>query len=372
MMQVKRYVAPTFAQALIQAKNELGTDAMIVESKKLRVGGIFGFFGRQMTELTMAVDRLDAGTQQSPVPTVRAKTSAGPVQGQAPDPALSSIERELATLRTAITRLTGADPSGEPSISPPVRGYSLQVFRDLVANGVEEALALDIARRLEVGGPETHNSLRRELGRLLGPMAPIDPRPGVRRVVALVGPTGVGKTTTVAKLAAQFALKRGLKVALITSDTFRIAAIDQLRTYADILGIPLHAVDSPADMAAAMRETAAFDVVLVDTGGRNHKDHLRMQELRELLAVLRPDETHLVCSATCNPRDAFSALESYLPLGVNRLTFTKIDEASAPGVILNLRVRCNQPLGYLSHGQSVPDDIIPADQADFTKLLLGA
>ncbi|HWI65948.1 MAG TPA: flagellar biosynthesis protein FlhF [Symbiobacteriaceae bacterium] len=366
MMQVKKYVAPSFGEALLKAKNELGSEAMIVESKKVWSGGIFGFFRRQMTELTVAIDdeKIRPGVLVRPGERA-AEKSAEKTAGH-----LANLEKEMGTLRTALTRL--AERGMAPNAGALLKGLGRKVFDDLVARGVNEDAALDIGQKLSAEAEGNNEAVRRELHRLIGPGTPISVLPGQRKVVALIGPTGVGKTTTLAKLAAQFTLERGLRVGLVTSDTFRIAAIEQLKTYADILGVPLYAVDTPADAAHAMRETAACDLVLVDTGGRNHRDAQRMQELRDLLAVLRPDETHLVFSLTANPKDAFEALDAYLPMGVNRLTFTKLDEASSPGLLLNVRMRCNQPVGYLTHGQSVPDDLLPADRADFTKILLGA
>lgn len=381
MMQVKRYIAATFAEALIQAKNELGTDAVIVESKKVRVGGFLGFFGREMTELTVAVDTkpnpkpMPRPMQPPPAPTpapaptqdstpqvvVPLATTAPPVNTAA----ITNLEREMAGLRSALTQLLekGAE-------APELTGFAKSAHDRLVDRGVEEAAALAIAKGLPAEAGE--QELKDEILRLIGPSAAIDVQKGQRKVVALVGPTGVGKTTTLAKLAAHFTLDRGLDVALITSDTFRIAAIEQLRTYASILGVPLYTADRPEEVGVALMETAHKDLVLCDTSGRSHRDDERMAELRELLAVLRPDETHLVISLNMNPRDAYQLLDYYLPLGVNRLTFTKLDEASAPGLLLNIKLRCQQPVGYLTHGQSVPDDIMAADQADFAKLLVGA
>ncbi len=274
----------------------------------------------------------------------------------------------MAGLRAAVSKLL--EQHGDAAMG--LHGFGREVFDTLLSRGVSEAAALELGQICRTDDPEGRAILQRELQRLIGPTAPIEVKKGQRRIIALVGPTGVGKTTTLAKLAAHFTLDRGLNVALITSDTFRIAAIEQLRTYADILGVPIYAVDRPEEAAQALLETKEKDLVLVDTGGRNFRDEARMAELRELLAVLRPDETHLVTSLNTNPRDAFDALDSFLPLGVNRLTFTKLDETTSPGLILNLKLRTEAPVGYLTHGQSVPNDIIPADEADFTKILMGA
>lgn len=402
MMQVKRYVANSFAEALIQAKQELGTEAMIVESKKLRVGGLLGFFRREVTELTVAFDqstlkkappRSYASSSAPAAASVTQPQTAGPktVQAPAAPPApaavpaqsgatpvpaplpvhnLASLEREIAALRTVVARM--ADRSGSDAHPPDLQGFSRLVYDGLVGRGADEAAAYEIAQRVWTGGSEGQDTLRQELQRMLGPAAPIQARPGERRVIALVGPTGVGKTTTLAKLAARFTLDQRLQVALITSDTFRIAAIDQIRTYADILGVPVYAVDTPEEVAQAMLDTADKDLVLVDTGGRNHRDTARMQELRDFLFILQPDETHLVFSLTANPKDAMDALDTYISLGVNRLTFTKLDEATCPGLMLNIRLRCNQPVSYITNGQSVPEDILGADGVDFAKVLVGA
>lgn len=405
MMQVKRYMAPTFAEALIQAKNEMGTDAVIVESRKLKVGGIFGLFGREMTEITVAVDQrpsarpapaprsaapaAPASTPVAPAPVVAAPAAPQAYQAyEAPQPvaaapvaspvitppaggeSISSLQQEMVSLKTAVTLLLENQTSA--AVLRDLQGYGREVFEALVKAGVEEKAALTIGQQVAAGGEQGHAYLQQELRRLMGPGAPIAVEAGQRRIVALVGPTGVGKTTTLAKLAAHFTLERGLRVGLVTSDTFRIAAIDQLRTYADILGIRVYTVERPEDAALALKETVDCDLVLVDTGGRNHRDKERMAELRDLLAVLHPDETHLVVSLNINPRDVYEMLEHYVPLGVNRFIFTKLDEASSPGLLLNIRLKYDKPVGYVTHGQSVPDDIIPADEVDFTKLLMGA
>jgi flagellar biosynthesis protein FlhF len=367
MMQVKRYTAPSYAEALIKAKNELGTDAIIVENKKVQVGGFLGFFSKTVTELTVAVDQPVAGNR--PAAAASVASPAAVVPGPAPA-TMDNLEREMAALRSAVTRLADREAGAAGALQ--LRGFARRAYEELVARGVEEETALEIGKRIRGEGAEGWNQVREELARRLETAPALEVRQGQQRVIALVGPTGVGKTTTIAKLAAHFSMDRRLQVGLITSDTFRIAAVEQLRTYAEIMSTPFFPVDSPQDVTRALQEMSRCDLILVDTGGRNHRDPERMRELRETLALLRPDETHLVYSLTANPRDAYEALEHYLPLGVNRLSFTKLDEATSPGLILNMRKRCNQPLGYISHGQSVPDDIMPAGQTDLTKILIGA
>lgn len=393
MMQVKRYMAASYAEALILAKNELGTDAVIVESRKVKVGGFFGLFGREMTELTVAVDQ-PPEVRRAPRPAPAAQPQAAPAAVQAPpaavqappaavqpapapaanppeaQPSLATIEREMAGLKQALHRL--AESRTDPSAIRELKGYGLEVYERLLDAGVDEAAALSIARKVGTERSDGECILAQELALIMGPGAPIQAAPGQRRVVALVGPTGVGKTTTLAKLAAHFALDRHLKVGLITSDTFRIAAVEQLRTYADILGLPVYTVERAEEVTRALEATAGADLVLIDTGGRSHKDEERMAELRELLAIARPDEIHLVVSLNMNPRDIDRMLEHYLPIGVNRFIFTKVDETSAPGVMLNIRLKWDRPVGYLTNGQSVPDDLVPSDAANYIRLIMGA
>jgi flagellar biosynthesis protein FlhF len=275
----------------------------------------------------------------------------------------------MADLRQAVTRLVESRP--DPAAILELKGYARKVYEQLIDAGVEEGLALSVSRKVGTNATQGRALLRAELSRVMGPGAPVQVEQGKRRVVALIGPTGVGKTTTLAKLAAHFALERGLKVGLITADTFRIAAVEQLRTYADILSIPLYAVERPGDVAQALAQTEGADLVLIDTGGRSHRDEERMAELQELLTAAQPDETHLVVSLNTNPKDAHRMLERYLPLGVNRFIFTKIDETSAPGLLLNIRLRSDLPVSYISTGQSVPDDLAPADTVDYSRLFMG-
>jgi flagellar biosynthesis protein FlhF len=179
-------------------------------------------------------------------------------------------------------------------------------------------------------------------------------------VIALIGPTGVGKTTTIAKLAANHKLHEGRKVGLITIDTYRIAAVDQLKAYADIIEVPLETVLTPGELQQAVRSMADMDVVLIDTAGRSPNNRMRLSQLRSFLAAGAPDEVHLVVSATSSRACAKGTLEHFCPLGVNRIILTKLDEAETFGVILTA-ASAGKPLSYYTTGQDVPDDIACAD-----------
>ncbi len=194
--------------------------------------------------------------------------------------------------------------------------------------------------------------------------------PGSRRVVALVGPTGVGKTTTLAKIAALAALFGKKKVAFVTADTYRIAAVEQLRTYAEIIGVPCEVVYTPAEMRQALASHDGRDLVLIDTAGRSPRSSMHMAELRAFLEAAQVDETHLVLSMTTRPRDLLEIVERFSPCGVNRLIFSKLDETSRLGAILGVTSAVKVPISYVTYGQNVPEDIEVADAAQLARWIL--
>ena len=191
------------------------------------------------------------------------------------------------------------------------------------------------------------------------------------QMVCLIGRTGVGKTTTVAKLAATFKLKQNKKVGLITADTYRIAAVEQLRTYAEIINVPLKVALSPTELPNAIASFQDQDLVLVDTAGRSQHDADRLAELKALVDVARPDQTHLVLSAAASPGVLKRACERFAMLKPDRLLFTKLDEAVGLGPLLDVIDQMNLPLGFVSTGQEVPAHIEPADALRIAERILG-
>lgn len=193
---------------------------------------------------------------------------------------------------------------------------------------------------------------------------------GRPRVIALVGPTGVGKTTTVAKLAATCKLRHGRRVGLITSDTYRIAAVEQLRTYAGIIGLPLKVANTPDEMAQAIEGFASMDVIIADTAGRSQHDARRLDELKAFIGAAAPDETHLVLASTVGDTVMRRTAERFKPLGPDRCILTKLDEAVCTGQIAGLTGRIGLPLSFVTVGQEVPDDIEPARADRLARLAL--
>ena len=258
-----------------------------------------------------------------------------------------------------------------------------EVYRRLIEQEVSaeiaETILIEIAEEL---GPEVENparvtrSARQRVSRLL----PIDEQPldieharceGRPYVVALIGPTGVGKTTTIAKLAASCRFQDGLSVGLVTTDSFRMAAVDQLSRYAEILQVDLEVVIDPEDMIPALERLAGCDVILVDTAGRSRRDSERLEELGAFLREACPDETHLVLSTTSGQRTMLRDADAFSQLGADRVVLTKLDEADGFGIVLNVIQRLDTRISFVTTGQEVPDDIEQGGADRIARLLLG-
>jgi flagellar biosynthesis protein FlhF len=256
----------------------------------------------------------------------------------------------------------------------------LELLRGLLDAEMDEELARELVQRVKSGASADDLDdpllVKSRLSRLVEEditvSGPIKVTPGKRRLAALVGPTGVGKTTTIAKLAANFRLRQRLKVGLITVDTYRIAAVEQLRTYADIIDLPMEVVSTPREMRAAVQRLANMDLLLLDTAGRSPRDEVKIQELKSILAEARPDEVHLVLSSVAGAAVLKRAVDQFSDAGITALALTKLDEASGLGNLLPMLRSSRLPLSYVTHGQNVPDDIAPAEKRKLARLMLGA
>lgn len=254
-----------------------------------------------------------------------------------------------------------------------------ELFTDLIEGDVGEEVARDLVERAhrELSADELADKevARRRVLQLIENeihvAGPIQATPGKRRLVALVGPTGVGKTTTIAKLAADFRLRQRLRVGLITVDTYRIAAVDQLQTYADIIDLPMEVVSTPREMRAAIDRLGEMDLILMDTAGRSPRDEVKIQELKSMLGEAEADEVHLVLSATTGASNLVRTAERFSKVGSTSLILTKLDETTSLGNLLPLVRQADLPLSYVTNGQNVPDDIEAADPQRLAGAVLG-
>jgi flagellar biosynthesis protein FlhF len=190
--------------------------------------------------------------------------------------------------------------------------------------------------------------------------------------IAFIGPTGVGKTTTIAKLATIFSLWEHKRVLLLTSDTFRIAAVEQLKTYAKILGIPIEVVFDPDGINEILENYDNTDIILLDTAGRNQKDSRHIESFSSLLGAFRPDAVHLVLAANMKSKDMLDVIDKVSPLGVSHLVLTKLDETTSYGAIFDVADKLGKPLSFFTAGQNVPNDIEVASGEYLCKMILNA
>jgi flagellar biosynthesis protein FlhF len=253
------------------------------------------------------------------------------------------------------------------------------LFTDLIEADVSERLARELVERVrrEVSDGDLADPVLVK-ARLAGIIesdisvaGPIATTPGRHRLVALVGPTGVGKTTTIAKLAANYRLKKRQNVGLITVDTYRVAAVEQLRTYADIIDLPMQVVSTPREMREAVHRLSGMDLILMDTAGRSPRDEIKIQELKALLTEADADEVHLVLSSVAGERTLEQTAEQFSVVGTTAMILTKLDEATGLGNLLPVLRASRLPLSYLTNGQNVPDDIETAQAPRLAQLILG-
>jgi flagellar biosynthesis protein FlhF len=253
------------------------------------------------------------------------------------------------------------------------------LFTDLIDAEISEELARELIARVR-GGASSRDlndpvllkaRIARTIEEEIAVTGPIQVTPGERRMVALVGPTGVGKTTTIAKLAANFHLREKRRVGLITVDTYRIAAVEQLRTYADIIDLPMEVVSTPREMRGAVERLSELDLILMDTAGRSPRDEVKIQELKSMLGEAQADEVQLVLSSVASTESLKKTAARFAKVGVTSLVLTKLDEATGLGNLLPLLRSCQLPLSYVTNGQNVPDDIEPAERRRMARLVLG-
>jgi len=303
------------------------------------------------------------------------------------DEDIACMKRMLAqvlqtTRRHAISRspVGGADESVSPigRLSDPLSDHYLLLLEGAVAAEIAEDVIGAVRDELTPAELGDESIVRQAMLRHLARMIPAcreAPKAGRQedgraKTIALIGPTGVGKTTTVAKLAASYKLRHGKRVGLVTTDTYRIAAVDQLRMYANIIGVPLKVAMTPEEMSGAVQSMSEMDVILIDTAGRSQRDAERLQELTRFIDAARPHETHLVLASTSHESVLVDSAKHFARLSPNRMIFTKLDEAVNFGILLNVAKRVELELSYVTTGQEVPDHIEVGSPDRLARLVL--
>ena len=364
--------------ALAQVKDELGPEAVILNTKTMSHRGFLGFGKREVVEILAsntvnisdASPRFGYQTKEYERHHVGAEsTRAAVAEAQS-----GEIMKEISSIKTQVEMLAREyvqDPQYPPVLN--------EQYRLLLEAGVSKLLAKEIvsAVHTELGKEDLENEetvrekLTEAFGKLIKLGGPIKCKRRGPRTIVMTGPTGVGKTTTIAKLAAQYSIKQNRSVGLITADTYRIAAVEQLKVYADIIGVTLEVVLTPKELRRAVKKNSDKDLIFIDTAGRSQQDQTRLVELKNFVDAAEPDENHLLISATTDKDEVFNIIDKFGCADVTSFIFSKVDECASPGIIFNVLSHSDKPISYVTTGQDVPDDIEVASEKGLLDLLFG-
>ena len=393
-MIVKKYTAATETDAVLKAKEELGLGAVVLNVKTVKQRGIARIFKKNYVEITAALDEKEGQSHASENHPAVSNMSDMTVVNALTE---TSIEKKLDTLHnlladqikkneddklrndTVIHNAKEQD-SDESKENGNIK-YLRMVYNKLIESEVDEEVAniiiedIDASMKKEANIDNIISAIYQKIILKLGEPEVVNTENG-KTVVFFLGPTGVGKTTTIAKLASEFKLNRGIQVAMITADTYRIAAVEQLNTYAGILDVPVSVIFSPDELIDAINKYSEYDLILVDTAGRSHRNAEQLSEVKQLITATQEAglgvniEKYLVLSATTKYKDLLNITEAYKDIDNFRLLFTKLDETNAYGNILNIRVHTGAPLSYVTSGQTVPEDISVVNVQEMAKCLI--
>jgi flagellar biosynthesis protein FlhF len=385
------------AEALGHVKRELGFNAVILHTRTFYRRFCFGLRKREIVEITASGGLPPGRRQPAPRPPqskppqlmgylgqpAMAMPAASSMPGKAllempaaNHAAMLGLSQEMGTIKTMVKELVSQVRHQQ---SPQVPEELFEHYMRLIEHQVAEEMAMEIVNNIQRQcRPEhlTQDGFVRE--KILEQLEKLVPVSGALHrtktvgphVVALIGPTGVGKTTTIAKLAAHLRISERRNVGLITIDTYRVAATDQLKKYADIIGSQLRIVNNPEDLRDAITSMSNCDFVLIDTAGRSPNDTMKLNELKNFLTAANPDEVHLVVSTTGSQASVELAIQRFTDVRVDKIIFTKLDEAAHIGVVLNVVRKVNKSLSYITTGQDVPRDIEVGEGRRLAQLIM--
>ncbi len=373
-MVIKKYLVKNMNEALTRIRYELGKDAIIISQRKIRESGIKGYFKPKLIEVTAALennkidkknkfarekeDDIDFRNSLDSIKKIISEKDKKIIKEEVKEEVNSeNIKNEVKEIKELLNRV--------------IKNTNKEEEKDLISEylrdiDIDEKLLIDLLAK----NYDNIDEFKKDFMDLLEKEIDISTN-NLSGKVVLVGPTGVGKTTTIAKLAGRLALIEKKKVGLITIDTYRIGAVEQLKTYAEIMNIPFKVVITLKEMEGAVKELESCDVILVDTTGRSSKNTMQISELRAFIQKVNADHIMLVMSGTTKNRDIQTILEGYNELAYEELIITKLDETSTYGCVYNIVKRSNKPIAYITTGQDVPDDIKVPSKNEIGKLILG-
>jgi len=393
-MNVKRYIVKDINEAMIKIKSELGREAVILNTRKIKSPGILGMFKKPLVEVVAAIDEDQVTAKKADLNDSELQQLRDELKKVVEDReekkkeqieiiAKETKRNELDELKDLVMDLSKKVESQSTVEVVQHENIISDISEDrLDALLRDKDLNVDSLKRIrhilkgrinieESTDQSILNTVKLIVKEILEEPYTIDHTIEGKKVFVFVGPTGVGKTTTLAKLAARLSLVNNKTVGLITADTYRIAAVDQLKTYSEILGLPLKVIYEPEEVKDALGRFGDKDCVLIDTAGRSHKSDELLHDLKGILTYVENPEIFLVISMTTGYKDIRSIIDSYKFLDDYKLLLTKLDETSSLGNVLNIKLETGKPLSYFTIGQSVPDDIEVANTDKIAEYIVG-
>ena len=404
-MIIKKYLAKTENEAIDIAKKDLGENIVIMNVKNTKKKGILGWFGKTVVEVTVAVE---AETEKNNQMFSPKKETTGPIipdsvwekntsqktetkEAQSDETGKAIVEK-LDVLQQLLQQqlVKGEENKSaekkteevkEKKTSDEIVTFMKLLYNTMIENEVVDKYANDLIDEIEgKGKPDMQmdfalSNVYQKMILKFGQAKLIKPATNNPKVVFFIGPTGVGKTTTIAKIASKFRVEEKKKIALLTADTYRIAAAEQLRTYANILEVPFRVIYSPEEIVQSVEEYKDFDYILVDTTGHSHQNEEQKTAILDFVNAVNEEiekEVFLVVSATTKYKDLVRIADAYKDITGYKIIFTKLDETTALGNLYNLRLYTDAPLSYVTCGQNVPDDISPFNAQSTVKQILSS
>lgn len=395
-MIIKKFQAKTESEAVEAAKHALGDNVVIMNVKQLKRKGVLAFFKTPLTEITVALEEQpDKETVKKESGTAPAVTPTVITQMKKPD--TEALEEKLDSLQSLLVQQLNKPEAvkEEPSEKEDIQEHKTEevskeqkemerfirlLYNTMLDNEVDEKYANQIIEEVEKlrkpSMPFDHvlaGIYQKMILKFAQPEG-ITPAEKAPKVVIFVGPTGVGKTTTIAKIASQFCVEQKKKVALLTTDTFRIAAAEQLRIYANILEVPFRIIYTTEEIEQAIKDFSAYDYLFVDTSGHSHQNKEQQETVEKLIDFVgkhAEGQVFLVLSATTKYKDLINIVDSYQGIADFGIIFTKLDETTTLGNLLNIKLYTGAPLAYVTCGQNVPEDIEVFNPQHTVKKLLG-
>jgi len=392
-LKVKKFIAGSMPEAMKNVRKELGNNAVILNSRVVFSGGFLGLFRKKNIEVIAAVDQSNPAREPKPVSKEKRKPldqlpdTLNEDVSQAEPPGNPGVEkdvkanqsdhilREIANIKELIQNQSIETAQANPLYPEPVQRIEALMTEQEFSSSLKKKMTRTLMQRWFQQGPKT--TTEEMAGLFTGELVKFlsaKPFGGIsftKKYVTVIGPTGVGKTTTLAKLAANCLLDHQKKVAFITTDTYRIAAIEQLKTYAQILNVPLEVCYNSEEFQTAKEKFSSYDIVLIDTAGRNFRNKLYVEELKKMMDFNVESEVFLVLSLTAKQKDMEAVVQSFSDIPIGRFIFTKADEASCYGSMINLIDRFGIGVAYITNGQNVPDDVAAGTPETIAKLVAG-